>query len=237
MQIQAINNYHLNQINFESKQKNQAEAPAHATTPLKSIPVALLIAMSPVKAPMVKAQAPATRTEVITAYEDEDEDFEDTEKVIQFSFDNAMKDGRPCRITVYNSVENGRTVKLHFDTQIKAYAMTVDGDIVDAYRNREIDISPEELFSETEVRDNMKGGKKIETKYYVIGSGREFTEPPRPIDGSVKTKEVTQPIDAKVKHRKYEVSQKLFEYLREILIDNIPVREEEKSTLIIGPLR
>lgn len=50
MKISAVNSYNFNKINFEGK-KAKAQAPTHSASPIKSIPLAVLLAMSPLNAP------------------------------------------------------------------------------------------------------------------------------------------------------------------------------------------
>ena len=225
MKINAVNSYHFDKINFESKRQKNVQAPAYTTSTLKAIPVALLMAMSPVNAQ--EPMTPRDAKQVEYAIPDEEE------IITQFRFENATPDGNAGFISVRSADNNKKSVEIHLNNKISSYAVDVNGNVVDAYRLREIEIKPEKLSSIVESKSYMNGGTSVKTRYYVIGSGTEYTNPPKPIDRTLDVREVSQPIVMKVEHKKYEISGKLYKYLKDLLKDNVEINEERSSTFIM----
>ena len=55
MKINAVDSYRVNNIHFEGKKNKEIQKPVHSANPIKAIPVAVLIAMSPLNAPNTNA--------------------------------------------------------------------------------------------------------------------------------------------------------------------------------------
>ena len=67
MKINAIENYRLNNIQFESNKNKGIQKPVHSSNPIKAIPVAVLVAMSPLNAPETHAIPLPLQTEITSS--------------------------------------------------------------------------------------------------------------------------------------------------------------------------
>ena len=224
MKISAINNCRFNNINFEGKKSRNLQTPVHSSTPVKAIPVALLMAMSPINTPVTVAQSSAAQTEYSIPEED---------LATKYIFTEAMPDGSAGMITVHRNGEGKDIVELHLKNKIDSYALDQQNNMVDAYRLREIDIIPEKLYSKIETRNSSSGGKKVEAKYYVVGSGKEYTDTPQPFDKAIKLRDDTQPIILDVHSKRYEISKKLYNHLKLMMDGKIEIKEEHSSVFVI----
>lgn len=56
MKVSAVNSHRLNSLHFEGKKAKEVQKPVHSSNPIKAIPVAVLIAMSPLNAPLMNAK-------------------------------------------------------------------------------------------------------------------------------------------------------------------------------------
>lgn len=224
MKISAINGYSFNNANFEARRRKEVDAPVHKVNPAKAIPLALLIAMSP-----VNAQVP---TGPRTAYVTEQMMQEENETVAQNYVKKATPEGFPARIDVYCPDGSSKKLVVSFPKKISSYAIDKDGNIVDAYRIREITITPEALSCYKSTR-NFRDGKEVIEKYYVTGSGTEYTDVPQAADSSVILKDGTRPINSKVEHFRYEISEDLYKMIKNMIGDKIPVDEQVESSYVI----
>ena len=65
MKVSAVNSHRLNSLHFEGKKAKEVQKPVHSSNPIKAIPVAVLIAMSPINAPKIDASPVAAKTEAV----------------------------------------------------------------------------------------------------------------------------------------------------------------------------
>ncbi len=56
MKVNAINSYKFNNVHFEGKKSKQDNRIMNTTTPIKAVPVIVLMAMSPLNAPLMNAK-------------------------------------------------------------------------------------------------------------------------------------------------------------------------------------
>ena len=67
MKVNAINSYKFNNVHFEGKKSKQANRIMNTTTPIKAVPVIVLMAMSPVNAPVMPKAMAAESAQYVTA--------------------------------------------------------------------------------------------------------------------------------------------------------------------------
>ena len=225
MKISAINGYSFNNVNFEARRKKDIDVPVHKATPVKAIPLALLIAMSPVNAQV--PTGPRTAKQVEYSIPDE------KEITTQFQIKNATPDGSPGIVTIYDTGNNKKSMEIHLNNKISSYAIDVNDNVVNAYRLKEVDIIPEELYSKIETVSTVGGHSTVKKRFYVVGSGTEYTNPPRAVDETIELMEVSNPIIGTASHQKYEISEDLYKYLKKVLKEQIAINEENASSFII----
>lgn len=100
MKINAVENYKVVNTHFEGKKNNkEIQKPVHSASPIKAIPVAVLIAMSPLNAPPANAQQAnkTSRMEIL----------ENNEKVLLSEVvQEAFPDGTSCRVDAISTDGN-----------------------------------------------------------------------------------------------------------------------------------
>lgn len=72
MKVSAVNSHRLNSLHFEGTKAKEVQKPVHSSNPIKAIPVAVLIAMSPINAPLMNAKPVVSaepQTEISTKQE------------------------------------------------------------------------------------------------------------------------------------------------------------------------
>lgn len=67
MKVNAINSYKFNNVHFEGKKSKQDNRIMNTTTPIKAVPVIVLMAMSPVNAPVMPKAMAAESAQYVTA--------------------------------------------------------------------------------------------------------------------------------------------------------------------------
>lgn len=138
MKVNAIESYNrINNINFESKKSSKKEPPSHHTTvPIKAVPVIVLMAMSPLNAPISTAQstqATKPQTEVVT----------NNEKVLaSYIIKNASPKYGDCTMDLISTDGNDTNIEkvaLKFkntsDHKEKHYANIYDLQSLSQYKN------------------------------------------------------------------------------------------------------
>lgn len=222
MKVNAISNYNFKNIHFESKKNTEIQKPVHASNPIKAIPLAVLLAMSPLNTP-AQTQTKPTQAEY-TQYTD------NNALTGKYYNKGVTPKGVHCQMTVFDNEDKHKSVVLNLTQKIGSYAIDTNRNVVDAYRIKEVELIPEKLYSKTEIVNFVNGKKEVNTKYYVIGSGTEYTSVPMVNDTSVVLKQGTNTTVFDVNQERYEINESMYNSLKEILKDQIPV-DEEASTI------
>ena len=217
MKISAINGLTNSYINFEGKKRDTQEIqkPVHSSSPLKAIPLAALIAMSPLNAPGLNAQqavivqttqqnkilgsaqyenaTPYNNYNCTLRYISNDNDDSTVEK-IQFIFDKTVKQ-----------------VKKH-DRKEELYAYRYLSNIIDFSTLKKINI--------TTIDD--EGNIKYSAKYYVEGPGTKYTVV-KDLQGDVVSRNYHSE-----KNIKMEITKNFFEDLKSVIDKSINYIEENR---------
>lgn len=208
MHINAINNYRFNNIHYKGKKQNEIQKPVHTSSTIKAIPVAVLIAMSPLNAPL-QAQNSLVQTTSVNYIEDE---------IHGYHYDKGKtSDGTYCKMTVNTSEDNEKIIEINLTKRIPSFAVDENNNVVNAYRVREVEMIPESVCKKTETVDNFDGSKDIKTKYYVIGSGTEYTSVPLVNNPNIVLNNEVEPIVTDFSNAKYEISAELYRSLKGML--------------------
>ena len=223
MKVSAINCFEYNNTLFQGKKNKETPAPVHTSSPLKAIPVAVLIAMSPLNTPVVNAQEPSTTIE----YADSK-----SELVAQDFFHSNKANIGSCRVDVYKTKNGEKYVELHIAKKIDSYALDDKGNFVDAYRLKEVILNPVGISGNIETRNYSKSGQKVIAAYYVTGSGSEYTSEPKTLDPDAKLRK-TQPMSRNFDNEKFEIPAEAYKHLKKVLKGQIDINEEHSSNFVI----
>lgn len=208
MRINSINNYNFANVPFEGCKNNDVQTPVHSANPIKAIPVAVLIAMSPLNAP-IQAQNPLFKTSTVHYVED---------SIHGYHYDKGKtSDGTHCKLNVYTSEDNEKAAEISLTKRIPSYAVDTNNNVVNAYRIKEVIMKPKVVYKKTETVDNINGSKDIKTKYYAIGSGTEYISVPLSNNPNIVLNKNAEPIEHDFDNAKYEISADLYKSLKKIL--------------------
>ena len=208
MKINAINNYRFTNINFEGRKSKEVQKPAHSASPIKAIPVAFLIAMSPLNAPL-QAQSPLAETASVNYIEDD---------LHGYHYDKGKtSDGTYCKLTLYTSDDNKKYAEIGLTKRLLSYAIDENNNVVNAYRIKEVVMTPKAVYKKTETVNNIDGSKDIKTKYYAEGSGTEYISVPLSSNPNIALNEDAEPMESKFDNAKYEISADLYKSLKKML--------------------
>lgn len=224
MKISAINNYQVNIPNFEGKKSNNIQSSAHTSTPLKAVPVALLIAMSPVDMPKATAQISPVKLEQIQKTQDELVD----EQICQ----NATPDNMPGRIKMYMSRDGEEYIKIDLAKDVDAFAMNDNGDFVDAVKTINVEIRPEEFLIEN-ISYSGRGKSAKERKYYVIGSGIRYVSQVKDAQTGDKIKRSYDKDTLKIESQKFEITEDFYNLINQNSY-NTSTTEENRLIFVSG---
>ena len=208
MQINSINSYRFTNINFEGRKSKEVQKPVHSASPIKAIPVAFLIAMSPLNAPL-QAQSPLTETTSVNYIEDD---------LHGYHYDKGKtSDGTHCQLTLYTSDDNKESAEISLTKRLLSYAIDENNNVVNAYRIKEVIMTPKAVYKKTETVDNIDGSKDIKTKYYAEGSGTEYISVPLSINPNIVLNEDAEPMENDFDSARYEISADLYKSLKKLL--------------------
>ena len=225
MKIQAINNFHLNQINFESKKSNNTQSAGHTSAPLKAIPVALLMAMSPLNMQKATAQVYPVQLEQIQHNEDE--------LVGLDSCSTATPDGNPGKVKMYMSRDGEEYIKLNLLKKTDAFAMNSKQETVSASKISTIDIRPEEFLIETTTYSG-KGQRSKETKYYVVGSGIQYVSQIIDATTGEPLKRPYKDYILKIESQKFEITEEFYNLISKNPYNTVSTSKENKLVFSSG---
>ena len=208
MKIQAINNYHFNRINFESKKSNNIQSAGHATAPLKAIPVALLMAMSPVN--MAKAQVSPLDNPIWKFYYNPKNIVIGQDKIECATPDNEYN----CTLKYMSNNGNDDTAEiLRFVFEKYADESIKDGDqttYLTKHFTKEVNMS-----SLVKEEHNIKNGDGTTTqffKYYIEGPGTERT-----VTRDCDTERVIRSSSAQLNNVSVEITKEFYDELLPVM--------------------
>ena len=208
MKINTVEYYKFNNIKFSGGKNNKIQESAHSSNMIKSIPVAVLIAMSPLNAPL-QAQNSLVQTTSVNYIEDE---------LHGYHYDKGKtSDGTHCKLTVYEAEDNKKSAEISLTKKLSSYALDKDNNIVDAFRIKEVIMTPTDVYKTTELVDNIDGYKDIKTKYYAVGSGTEYISVPLSTNPNIALNEDAEPMENDFDSARYEISADLYKSLKKLL--------------------
>ena len=223
MAIRPVSGISFNNYSFEGKNKktNPERHSGHTTSPLKAIPLAALIALSP----MAKAES-AVAKELQTP---KIETVQNLQKkvVLQTRFAKADVNGTAANIDFISTDgddENAEVVAIKFsrivpyksEEGVKGYRIEING-----LKN----LKGLKIENVTEYRDAEKKSHKFK-RYYITGEGSCFLSQAKDGKGRVLDKSKISQIT------KIEINENFYNYLKDILEDSITYEEdtvEEKT--------
>ena len=225
MKVEAIRSY-VNNVNFGKKvNKEHQVASRPQTSSLKAIPLAVMLAMSPLNA--VQAQNKAENTNSATKTE---QVYEDKELLVLEHPDAlAFSKGCTCVLSFISNDgddNNVEKVKLKFkkSTPFSAYDSRIKSDKLSHWMLM-IDLDSIYVY-----KDNLiyPGGRKDEiTTYSVRGNGVEYQTEVLRDDGTVLIPEIYSK-----RRQGIKISDEFYEYLKGIVGDAIPTGEKISTTYL-----
>ena len=225
MKVFAIKNHNSNNVQFGRKNEKKIPESAHSANPMKAVPVALLIAMSPVNMQNANAQIFPAQLEQIQHNEDE--------LVGLDSCSTATPDGNPGKVKMYMSRDGEEYIKLNLLKKTDAFAMNSKYETVNASKISTIDIRPEEFLIET-TSYSGKGQKSKETKYYVIGSGIQYVSQVIDATTGEPLKRPYKDYILKIESQKFEITEDFYNLISKNPYNTVSTSKENKLVFSSG---
>ena len=221
MKITAVNNAssrnNYNNVNFTGKkqQKPQHE-PRHSSSTLKAIPLATLIAMSPLNAPSATYEMDQNPEKVILM-----ENFKNETDNVSIRFidtDGDENTAEEINLESIKSIERqipDRTTKQKVPVKYATvFTLGID--------------SLKQVNVTTKYQSDGKETKS--TEYYIVGPSTKYTSAAKTTDGSNK---IIRPAkEEKDEHHTYEITKQIYDYLKQITSDGIPKKIEQRRDYI-----
>lgn len=217
MKITAVNNTssrnNYNNVNFAGKKQQMPQhEPRHSSSTLKAIPLATLIAMSPLNAPSATYEMNQNPEKVIEIHEI-DEGIKQT-NIRLISTDGDDSDVEKFTLEVFSTLKNET-----YDKETDKYVPT-SKNIVDC-----VDVDSL-IVKDITIKHNDIGKTERRKSYYVKGDISRFESPAKATDGSGKTYGKVRQSNGQ--DQEYSVSEDLYNYLKQISNGIVP---EGKRTI------
>lgn len=211
MVITAVNNVsfrgNYNNLNFEGKKKQRPEhEPRHSSSMLKAIPLATMIAMSPLNAPSTNFSINDDPEKIIEIHEVDEGDKLTNIRLI--STDNDDSTIEKFSLEVFSD-RKGESFDADLNQKVATKRSVIDCVDVDTLKLKDVTI---DYFNVDKV-DKRK-------YYYVVGDITRFESAPKATDGSGKVYGKNK--SYKGQAYEYEVSKDLYDYLKSITQGIVP---------------
>ena len=224
MKISAVNSYALNNLHFESKRGREINKPVHRANPVKAIPLAMILAMSPLNAPVVNAQ------QVQAGFVK----YPDDELTGRYFCKNATPDGLAGCIKTYMTRDGEEYAKVLLLKDIPIFVMDNSKDFAEAIKKSTIEIIPEEVHVRKITTHFTKNGTEFTKKYYVTGSGVQYVTDIRDVKTDSLIPNQYKGSPRNVEDETFEVTEDMYKMLIEIANGQFPV-SEENTTVFTSP--
>lgn len=170
MKISAINNYQFYNVKFEGKKNNYEQKPMHTSNTLKAIPLAVLLAMSPLNMPVVKAQNGTPQIDNTEA----------NEKIVDITdYGFGTKNGDPCQIKLISTDDDDESIeKIQLEFPKFAYKrMNIDGNPINAKQYSCTNLKVNSLKKMIIEYQNSNGSRNQDFELYAEGTANLYTSP------------------------------------------------------------
>ena len=220
MKITALNNIsknnNYNNINFAStKQQRPQHEPRHSSSTLKAIPLATLIAMSPLNAPSATHDFDQNPEKIIMT-----QGFKDGSKNLSVRFldtDGDENTAEKIDLQITEVIQRRITDKETRQKIPVKYAIVNNVDI--------------DSLKQINITHQYEDGDKAKTsEYFIIGDASFYSSAQKAMDGSNKIIRPAQ--ESEKKHYTYQIPKQVYDYLIDTTSDGIPKKIEEKTRFI-----
>ena len=227
MKISAVSNTQFNNMTFESKKRKEVQAPVHSSNPVKAIPVALLIAMSPVNTTAIKANENNPQEIYMNS---------DFQTLKSFECNKKDPDAQSCSMKIVAANKNNDDIYLNIEKNISIPYIYANGDLGRRDTDVNIYIKPEIL--KTEIRETMGyTNENKTTKYYVTGSGYKITEKRQYHNDTQDDQTNNEPLLEFFDSRQYEINEETYNELKELLKDNVSYKNTKSIGIVSRQFR
>ena len=225
MKVNAIEGYRVKNLTFESK-KGKPTSSHHSTSPMKTVPVIVLMAMSPLNAPVTNARP-------LTSAQPQTEIASNQEKVIaSYSYKNAaFSDKIDCNIhfiSTDNDDSTAEKVKLNFISNDEFNTQDDNGNIVKTYRRAMNSIYADTLEVHNVLWKYADGYKEMHHEYYIKGTGTKIISSLKTEDGKV-----LEPARMfEMNNIGQRITKEFYDFMKKTMNDEIYYKEENRTILI-----
>lgn len=207
------NNYNYNYLSFGSNKKQRAEhEPRHSSPVLKAIPLATLIAMSPLNAPSATYDFDQNPEKIVEIHEIEEG--AKTTKIRLISTDGDDSDIEKFSLEVFSTRKDEA-----YDKETDKYVPTTRS-VIDC-----VDVDSL-IIKDVTIQHNDIGRTEKRKSYYVKGDINRLETPAKATDGSGRTYGKVR--QSRGQDQEYSVSEGLYNYLKQISEGIVP---EGKRTI------
>lgn len=215
MKVNAINSYKFNNVHFEGKKSKQDNRIMNTTTPIKAVPVIVLMAMSPLNAPLMNAKP-------VVSAEPQTEISAKQDKVVASEQYFGATPSKDTRCTINYISNDGQDdsierVQLVFDRKTDSY--NKQNEIYQSSYIMDV-VNMNALLKRT--IKTIGSDKKITTEnfYFVSGNGTKIVKV-KDLNG----KTLSSKIDEK-NNLQVEITENFYNDLKSISDESIKIKEE-----------
>lgn len=221
--ITAVNNVsfknNYNNLNFESKKKERPEyEPRHSSSALKAIPLATLIAMSPLNAPSATYDFEQNPEKIVLQTNFVDKYTNQKFQLFFYDTDGDANTAEKIQVGTFNTVrKNQRDIETR-------ERVPVEFSVVNEVRL--------DTLKQVNVTTKYESGSKStnHTEFYIVGEGSVIQSPMIAQDGS--GKEIRPKKVERSHNRSLKIPQELYQYLDEITNGGMPKKLENRTDFI-----